>query len=351
VLARSLYNHFTIALSDDDYEEGMEILDRILTFCGSGDEPSPSRVGALVWAALFADDRFEAYGKPEHLEHAIYHCHTLLDGISVEDSDRAVFIALLSHLEELCLVRTANTQDVLSIFPKSKLPLSRDLIASLPEAMPVKLNPETYKKHVQALYAFTTFTDVASIKDGIKYCQLLLVSYPHSELASTAQVVLGALLHLAFECTHKIEYLNKAISAARDGINTADSLHPNVRLFIRLISSLSTCLVLLRQEGDFYEIMQLSLTAADLCPLISPHKPLLSSGWATIARRFGHPSASTAYDRAMSSIQASLTFAPTLDSQHSQLVAMHDILYTILLHYASYQIHTGHLEQAIKTLK
>ena len=351
VLAKSLCIRFTVALSDDDYEEGMEILDRILTFRGSGDEPSPSRVGALVWAALFADDRFEAYGKPEHLEHAIYRFRTLLDGISVEDPDRAVFIAVLSQLEELCLDGTENTQDVLSIFPESKLPSSRDLIASLPEVVPVKLNPETYKKHVQALCAFTEFTDVASIEDGIKYCRHLLVSYPRSELASTAQVVLGGLLRLAFECTHKIEYLNEAISAARDGINTADSLHPDVRLFIRLISPLSTRLILLRQEGDFYEIMQLFLTAVDLCPSISPDKLLLSSGWATIARRFGHPSASTAYDHAMSSIQASLTFAPTLDSQHSRLIAMHDIFYTIPLHYASYQIHIGHLEQAIETLE
>jgi len=42
-LAKSLHTRFVVAPSDDDYEEGMAIVDRMLTFCGSGDEPSPLR--------------------------------------------------------------------------------------------------------------------------------------------------------------------------------------------------------------------------------------------------------------------------------------------------------------------
>jgi hypothetical protein len=34
-------------------------------------------------------------------------------------------------------------------------------------------------------------TDVANIEDDNNYCRHLLVSYPHSELSSTAQVALG----------------------------------------------------------------------------------------------------------------------------------------------------------------
>ena len=53
----------------------------------------------------------------------------------------------------------------------------------------------------------------------------------------------------------------------------------------------------------------------------------------------------------MSSMQASLTFAPTLDSQHSRLAATRYSWHMIPLDYASYHIHTGHLEQAIETLE
>ena len=63
-----------------------------------------------------------------------------------------------------------------------------------------------------------------------------------------------------------------------------------------------------------------------------------------------HPSALTAYDHAMLPIQAPLTFAPTLDKQHSWLVSMHS-LHTIPLDYTSYHTHAGHLKQAFKTLE
>jgi len=49
-------------------------------------------------------------------------------------------------------------------------------------------------------------------------------------------------------------------------------------------------------------------------------------------------------------MQAPLTFAPTLDKQHSQLVATRS-LHTIPLDYASYHIHADHLEQAIEILE
>ena len=49
-------------------------------------------------------------------------------------------------------------------------------------------------------------------------------------------------------------------------------------------------------------------------------------------------------------MQASLTFAPTLDKQHSRLVTTRS-MHAIPLHYTSYHIRTGHLERAIETLE
>ena len=352
VLAQSLFIRFDVAPSDDDYEEGMEILDRILTFRGSGDEPSPFREVALFLAAMLADARFGAYGKPEHLEHAIYRLRTLLDWTDIENPNQAKFIERLSYLEGL---RVGPTEDAPYIPSESgKLPSFRDLIASLPDPMAIEpKSMEISRQYINVLRAsyIKQLTDIANIEDGIKYCRLLLVSYPRGQLASIALLALGGLLYRAFKCTHKIGYLNEAISATRDGINTADSLHSRVALLSSLISLLSTRLELLRHEEDLHVLMQLFSTAADSSPVDLHDRRPISSDWACIARRFRHPSAPTAYDRAMSSMQASLTFAPTLDSQHSRLVAMHDILQTIPLDYASYHIHTGHLEQAIETLE
>ena len=348
-LAGSLFIRFVVAPSDDDYEEGMETLERIR---GSGDAPSSYRQAALFWVANFADARFNVYGKPEHLEHAIYHIRTWLDGTSIEDP---VFIGRLAYLEGL---RVGRTEDTLYIPSEpAKAPPFRDLIDSLPEAMAVKPNSmKTLREHIHALqcHYIIHLSDVANIKDGIKYCRHVLVSYPRSEHARRAQLALCDLLYRAFECTHGIGYLHGAISAMRVGINIADSLYSHVTLPLRFTLFLLTRLELLRHEEDLHELMQLFPTVPDYSS-IYPHVWLpISFRWATVARRFGHPSASTGYDHAMSSMQSSLTFAPTLDRQHSRLVATRDTRdswHTIPLDYASYHIDTGHLEQAIETLE
>ena len=344
VLARSLYNRFLVAPSDDDYKEGMEILDRI-----RGSEYGQA---ALIWAAMFADARFNVSGKPEHLEHAIYHIRTWLDGTSTGFPDRAGFLGRLSYLEGLRVGRAEGA--LFTPSEPAKAPLFRDLIASLPDAMAVKPNSvKTLGEHIHALkgHYIDQLTDVANIQDGIEYCRLFLFTYPCSELARRAQSALCDLLYRAFKCSHEIGYLHEAISAMRVGINIADSLHNRVIFLLRLISLLSTRLELLRHEGDLHELMQLFPTVPDY-GFANPHVRLpISFEWASIARRFGHPSASTGYDHAMSSMQSSLTFAPTLDKQHSRLVATRDSWHTIPLDYVSYHIDTGHLEQAIETLE
>ena len=355
-LARSLLSRFVVAHSDDDYEEGMKILD---TFHGPGDKPSPYTALCLALAAGFAEARFRAYGKPADLEHAIYRYHTLIDEASMQDPLRTVTIKYLSSLEGLRLDGTANIQDMLSILPETEKPSSfRDLIASFPEVVAVNPNPiRSFKKHIYGLHAsyINQLTDIADIEDGIKYCRLVLISYPRSDLASPTLLALGRLLNRAFQCTHEIRYLNEAILATRDGVNTSNLLDFRFACLVRLITFLSTRLKLLWQKEDFHELMQLYPTAVDCSPASSrghlPGHLLISFDWAALARRFGHPSTSTAYEHAMSSIQASLTFAPTLDKQHSRLASAGGVLEPIPLDYASYHIDTDHLEQAIETLE
>ena len=150
-LARSLYNCFIVAPSDDDYEEGMEILDRILTFRGSGDEPSSYSKVALRGAYMFSVARFNMYGKPEYLEKAIYCYHTALNSAGIENPDHAEMIEHLSYLEGLCLNLNGieNAQDALSILSDSrKLPSFRDLITSFPEAVAITPNLERPIRHL-----------------------------------------------------------------------------------------------------------------------------------------------------------------------------------------------------------
>ena len=353
LLAQSLLDRFEVSPLDDHYKGAMAIFDAIIMFRGSGDERSSEREEALYLAAVLADIRFHAYGKPEHLEHAIYRYRTLLDGTSNNGPYRAAVIYNLSQLEEWRLGGTANTRDALPFRIKSgKLPSFRELIAIFPGPMDVQPNPEVFWKHIDALQPFhiNQLTDIADITDGIKYCRLLIVSYPRSGLDLAAQMALCVLLDRAFECTHKIEYLNEAISTTRNGINAVDLLTYRFALVGFLISLLSIRFALLRHKEDLDELMQLFPTAVGHSAGSSSGGLTASCNWATTARRFRHPSASTAYDHAMSLFQDSLTFAPTRDKQHSRLVATRSF-HTVPLDYASYHIHSGRLEQAIETLE
>src|SRR5947208_446238 len=78
---------------------------------------------------------------------------------------------------------------------------------------------------------------------------------------------------------------------------------------------------------------------------------VVSCEWAQKARLSRHPSSSTAYERAMSLLQESLAFTPTLQVQYHRLVARRDHYERLPLDYASYQVQIGQAKEAIETLE
>jgi CHAT domain-containing protein len=355
VLAECLLHRFRITVSDDDYNEGMAILDKDINFRGPGDTPSPYQPQAFQLALQFHFAQFTTFGKPEHLEQAIYLHRTLLasDRLSLDNPRRDEAIEFHSFLQALRF-------DGAGVEPKwetstsdsGRLPSFCDLTASLPELSVKNIPKTTFNKHKNALlFAITNrLTDITEIEDGIKYCQQLIASYPNHRFASDARKALVDLLRCAFECTNEIEYLNRAISAARDNPNTANSRLAHFVSLSVLIASLLRRLSLLRRKEDSDELMQLFPIAAENASDEGLRLGQLCS-WASVARSFGYSSVSTAYDRAMSSMQAYLTLSPTLDIQHTQLVKMRNSIKSLPFNYASHQIHTSQLEQAIVTLE
>jgi len=320
VLAKCLLRRFERTISDDDYNEGMAILGKVIDFRGPGDTPSPYKAEALKPAIQFSRFRFLMSGKPEHLEQAIYLNRTLLDVLSLEHPDRDYFIGLHSTLQGLRF-------DGTDVVPKSetgtsesagRVPSFRDLTASLLE-LSAKPIPETIlNQHRNALdpSIINCLTDIADIEDGINYVQQFIASYPDHRLVPVSRCVLCCLLRGAFACTNKIEYLNRAISEARDSLNTSNSRVAHILSLGVLIPSLLTRLSLLERKEDFNEIIELFPIAPENISQEFHLLPLLCQ-WASVARFFGHSSVSAAYDRAMSSMQACLTLSPTLDTQHS----------------------------------
>ena len=224
----------------------------------------------------------------------IYFSRTWLDGLSLEDPsrDRAINLCLIFQGMRFDGPGYPNLE---TIFPNSsesgKLPSFRDLTASLPELSIKPLPMTTYNKHSSALLPSTIDrrTDVADIEDGVNYCRQLIASYPDHPLAAFARVASGLLLLRAFECTDDVEYLNGAISAARNNLNTPNTSFARSVSRDTLISSLLTRLPLLKHGEDLDEIIQLLAIAAENTAQ-EFHRLRYLCHWALVARDFGHSS-------------------------------------------------------------
>jgi len=350
-LAACLYERFFRAPSDDDHEEGMTIVDDIIMSHAPDDRPNQCMQQAMVLAYKFSETRFYIYGKPEDLEQAIYRTRALLDKVhpSLEDPMHAGLTERISHLQMLRQGEPERQKTWSDTSAPDKLPSFRDLNTSVPEPRHLLL----LKRLTEAFDPSTTLrlTDMEEIANAIKYCQEFRVLYPHNKFEFMARITLAYLFFNAFTLTHQAEYLDEACSIARDDINTSSSQTSHVLSLRLLILVLQARLRFFHRGEDLDELIRLFLMAAKHDNITTADKLEISHQWVSTARDFGHYSISTAYDHAMLLIQASVVYAPTLDRQHSRFVAKNEVFKTIPLDYASHQIQTNQIEQAVETLE
>ena len=347
-LAFTLLERYFTSYSNDDYEEGRAILDKILTSSVPWDELSQYRE-ALMVISFFASARLIASQKPEHFEEAIYRFRNWLSWIPLEDPSRVVVVEYLTQLKSLHF-EVFGVRDLQEEHPcdsvTSGQPSFWDLIASL-ESISTDLEVEVQR--LSALYSALEMTD-AELEGAIPPCRRLFACFqPSNRFKPLAVGILGQLLLRAFDFTNNMEYVNEGISTLKEGINSPNAEHFGVVQF--LIHFLSIRFDLRHSREDLSEIMQLYQMAVDNSGTRIPRRFQLSCRWAQLARSHSHPSTPIAYHHALSSMQDSLTFAPTIDIQHSRLVAMRDNYETLPLDCASYQVHIGQLQSAIETLE
>ncbi|KAH9164590.1 CHAT domain-containing protein [Lactarius sanguifluus] len=159
-------------------------------------------------------------------------------------------------------------------------------------------------------------------------------------------------LHLAFEHTNKINYLDESITFGYDILRLKNAQHIHFQAIQQLVSSLLTRSRLLGRAEEPHEAIRLMSLAIDDQYAREPDRFRLSCAWALLARHINHPSALTAYKKAMSSMQRSLSFAPTISIQHTRLVEMGGGgCQSMPLDFASFQIDLGLFKEAVETLE
>jgi len=339
--------------SIDDHDEAMALFDKIIT---NRDSPAPYVTRARFHSASLAYDRYHKYGTQEWVEEAIYRHREFLRTPPTDVDWRRSLIT--DNLAGLMAIRARNlgvTEEGLpeALSPDAEVtPLIASLRARSTTDKTTWLTGEEGTKHLRALEAACRATNIAEIEDAIEYCRLLLASSPpsHPAILHPAKA-LGKVLFHAFKSTDNIEYLNNSTATFYDILQLPVARFDLFDVIYELIIPLSARWTLSGDKRDFDEIMQLHSRASKDTWANARGRLHMSYQWADNARLNGHHSTSAAYETALSSLQDTLRFAPTLETQHFHLMTQRGIVEKLPLDIASYHVGRGQLKDAIQALE
>ena len=383
-LAKALKIRFMAAHSKEDYEEATAVLGRILK---PGGCPDSFRVLPSTLAVALAHVRSVFFGEPEYSELAISLLRAESSSPSLDDGLRAAFTSSLEaqtrrrfreySLNESLEEANSYTSQLVSVSSSASLAESaqeytwsgavRETYSATDMQQKIEhlehlllITPLGTKRHVECLRhledwyesKFGRTDNISDLEEAIKYSRLSLDATPVDDpwrinrLASLRNNVF-----LAFEKTNRISYLDESITIGYDILELKFAARSHFHAIQSLVSSLLTREQLLGRIEDRHEAIRLISSGINDQYVQYPDRFELSCQWAILARNIGHPTTLTAYKTAMSLMQKSFSFAPTVSIQHARLVAMGEDCQTMPLDYASYQIRLGRFEEAVETLE
>jgi CHAT domain-containing protein len=309
----------------------------------------------LSVAANLATRRSTFSHDPEHLEEAIRRTRDHLDFLSVDDPERGEIIRTLAQLVRRRALGFGDTSVRHRNDPVvDDLPSFLQLAASLAESNTVNPHPMTTKecrRHLQAIISAGRITDEAGIEKVVQYGRLLRLSLQRSSnrLTDFTLLEMGDLLKRAFDLTNKPKYLNESIGIYRSILEGRHAQWMHVRLVLKLFFALLTRLNLSQDRDDLDQMFQLSTIISD-CTYAKAHERFtIMAALAFCSRDFRHPLTTAIYNGAITLMNESLVFAPTLKLQHFRL--QNGLYETLPLDYASYQVQQGQVKEAIEILE
>ena len=349
-LAVSLSVHYYVTFMDDDYEKAASVLDEIITSNSPGDSQDEFVAKARWFVTILATTRSVTHEVPEYLEEAIYRTRAFHASSPVNFHPDITFDLEDTANQRFRYFGSIDGPQASS----SNIPLSQPA----PEVSKYEGNDlfrriDENMKLLGGLLSQIQNNDIIEIDEAIKKGRFILFSTPRDMNASSCLFELfGIILSELFKRTNKIDYLNESISTRRQVFE--QPLPPFLRFttLSRLALSLLTRFIFFPgyRTQDLDEGMELlSQCVKDKHTSLSD-RFRLACEWASVARRTQHPSVSTAYESAVSLMQAFLPFAPTLQLQHATLAPLEDS-HRVSLDYTSYLVAMHQLEEAFVTLE
>ena len=342
-LAMSLMHRYYITCENHDYEEAASILDEVIANRSPGNKQdelvAEARALATGFVAILAEFRSAVYQTPEHLEEAIYRIRTCTSSSSFKEH----YLSIGLDPEATAIKRFRHFGSIEGVEES----LDNDLADEFSQEDISQEDIQTIGRMKDLLFGIRNTDDTMEINEAIEKGRFILASSPGERILE----LFGDLLYEAFDRTKKIKYLNESISVCHQLLETTLSPAP-----IFAIPFLSCALFLRSQHFPGYRTKDLDEAMGLLSQFVSsayysvPDRFELACWWASSARRTRHSSISTAYATALSLMQDTVLFSPTLQLQHATL-AMHFINQSLPLDYASYQVDQNQLVEAIETLE
>ena len=391
-LASLLVAQFWETHSNDDYLEAISLLERILDPKQPGECPNSTRELASSLATALALIKSAIFPNPEYTEASISRLRTFLNSPSIpalenlrlvftqtlalQAKGRSVQYNLAESIEEANSYATqaVDLSSTQSPEKSGKLFLESDAVRESYSMTRVvekirhleallSVSPPGTEHHNNCLIdladwyesKFYCTKDISDIEDSIKYRRLSLdATHYVSEWRRVASLTsLRKTLLLAFQNTGKISYLNDTMTIDYDilKLKTQSARHVHLYVVQRLVRALLTREQLLGGQKDRQEAIRLIPMVIDNQYANEPDRFQVACQWALLARSVNHPTTSTAYETAMSLLQKSLSFAPTVSSQHARFVTMGENCHNMPLDYASHQIALRRFEEAVEILE
>ena len=383
-LANLLAVRFLVFHDDNDYKEAKVLLDRVTNSLSPEDSPCSCRFEASALTAALGHARSIVNSDLGDFEKAVSRCRSFLDNSTLFGDPLHPVISglLVSHVEQVSKDFTPSQDGQAAHSEVDFLPSSAQLgifvdgfdgrhvvpaplRTSLEEEIDrlrglyseAGLMPERRRKHLQELVQlfhskFFLTDDTSFIEEAIVYNRMFIATNHPTDQSNLIHLsAFGNFLYMAFDRTKKAEYLDESILLYRGVLRLKSAQLTHFPIIQRLIWSLSLRWRLFRRGQDLDEVMCLFDSYVTSPYATIPNRFELACRWAHAARISRHHSLRAAYENAMSLMQYSLVFAPTLPIQHSRPVG-NRLLYELTpLNFASHHIRTGHLELAVEILE
>jgi hypothetical protein len=359
VLGLCLITRYSMTFVDDDYEEAATILDGIITSSLPGMYVARAQQAVTVLALI----RSNSHRTPEYSEEAIYRVRSMLDSSSVEQSPVAFDLDGAANARFMSFCRSEHDGARYRMIPEFlNLPLSQLTGMSSGEDRDSEFSRAIKRWRLLKDILFGILSnDITEIDEAVEKGRTLLPSsLPSTDSNPNPSSLLilstfGMILLRAFIRATKVEYLNESISTLRQTERQVSEFPLLVPLHLTILSQLFLSLfirfkIYSRSLPDLDEALEILSQCVNNKHQVIPDRCMHACRWASIAREYQHPSLSTAYESALSLMQDSLLFAPTVQMQHATLVFT-DEYHRMPLDYASYHVDLHQLEEAVVTLE